>query len=139
MTEDLLTGGCNCGAIRYTVSGPPLAVIACHCTRCRRQSGAAFSVNLIVRASTVAIEGSPDAWEDTDTQSGAPLAREHCGHCGSPIRSVPSAAPKLVALKAGSLDSPEPFAPMMHIWTRSKLPWVDIPEGLPSFEQGPPA
>jgi hypothetical protein len=85
------------------------------------------------------IEGSPSVWRDTDTQSGAPLDREYCGACGSPIRSVSSASPKLVAVKAGTLDDPSRFAPAMHLWTRSKLPWVEIPEGVPSFEQGPPS
>ena len=137
MTDQHLTGGCNCGAIRYVVSAPPLAVVACHCTRCRRQSGATYSVNLIVRASTMTMAGTPDSWLDHDTASGAPLAREHCGRCGSPIRSVPSAAPKFVALKAGTLDEPGSFAPSMHIWTRSKLPWVTIPDGMPTFDEGP--
>lgn len=139
MTETPLTGGCICGAVRYEISAPPLAVVACHCTQCRRQSGGPFSVNLIVRASTMTFHGTPDSWEDRDTSSGAPLARDHCGRCGSPIRSVPSAAPKLVAVKAGTLDAPGPFAPTLHIWTRSRLPWVAIPEGLPSFAEGPPA
>lgn len=138
MTDTLLTGGCNCGAIRFEVSASPLAVIACHCTQCRRQSGAAYSINLIVRASSMEVTGTPDTWQDNDTGSGAPLAREHCGTCGSPIRSVPSAAPKFLALKAGTLDQPGAFAPTMHIWTRSKLPWVTIPDELPTFEEGPP-
>lgn len=138
-TEDILHGGCNCGAVRYRISAAPLAVVACHCTQCRRQSGAAYSVNLVVRANTMIVEGVPASWEDRDTGSGAPLAREHCGRCGSPIRSVPSASPKFVAVKAGTLDDPSAYAPELHIWTRSKLPWVTIPEGLPSFEKDPPS
>lgn len=140
MADDVeLKGGCNCGAVRYTVSAPPLVVAACHCTQCRRQSGAAYSVNLLIRASTMQIEGKLASWDDRGTASGAALAREFCGNCGSPIRSVPSATPKMVALKAGTLDDPSAHAPAIHIWTASKLPWVVIPEGLPTFEQGPPA
>ena len=134
-----LTGGCNCGAIRYTLSAPPLAVVACHCTSCRKQSGAAFSVNLIVRASTMAVEGELTRWTDHDTESGAPLSREFCRSCGSPIRSAPSATPKMLALKAGTLDDADGFAPAMHIWTASKLDWVTIPAELPQFAHGPQA
>lgn len=137
--EGQLTGGCNCRAVRYAIDAPPLAVIACHCTQCRRQSGAAFSVNLIVRASSMHIDGDPAVWNDPDTGSGAPLARQYCAGCGSPIRSVPSASPKFVAVKAGTLDDAASFAPTMHIWTRSKLPWVVVPDALPSFAEGPPA
>ncbi len=131
------TGRCNCGAIRYTLTSPPLAVAACHCTQCRRQSGAAYSVNLIVRATTMEVIGDLASWEDADTESGVPLAREHCGTCGSPIRSVPGASPKLIAIKAGTLDDPSTFVPTMHIWVQSKLPWVAIPDGVPAFPRGP--
>lgn len=140
MTEQgALTGGCNCGAVRYEIAGAPLAVIACHCTSCRRQSGAAFSVNLVVRADKMRVDGALASWMDPDTESGAPIERQFCAQCGSPVRSVPTAAPKMIALKAGTLDAPEVFAPQMHIWTRSALPWVAVPDGLPRFEKGPAA
>lgn len=137
--EIALRGGCLCGAVRYTLAAPPLAVAACHCSRCRRQSGSAYSVNLIVRAQALQIEGELASFEDRETDSGAPLSRDHCARCGSPIRSVPSAAPKLVALKAGTLDDPSSFPPRMHIWTSSKLPWVEVPAGMVQFERGPQA
>jgi hypothetical protein len=137
MSEDAtLAGGCNCGRVRYTLSAPPLAVIACHCTSCRRQSGAAYSVNLVVRTSTMTVEGELARWIDDDTESGQPLAREFCGACGSPIRSAPSATPKMLAVKAGTLDAADAFAPAMHIWTASKLDWVTIPEDMPQFARG---
>ena len=135
--ESATRGRCNCGQVKYALNSPPLAVAACHCTQCRRQSGAAYSINLIVRASSMEVVGELASWQDTDTESGAPLSREHCSTCGSPIRSVPSASPKLVAVKAGTLDDPAPFAPAMHIWTDSKLPWVTIPDGIPTFPRGP--
>lgn len=134
-----LRGGCNCGAVRYEIASPPMMTAACHCTSCRRQSGAAFSVNLIVRASTMTVEGELASWLDPDTESGAPIDRQFCASCGSPIRSVPTAAPKMIAVKAGTLDEPASFAPQMHLWTRSALPWATIPEGLPRFEKGPAA
>lgn len=132
-----LIGGCNCGSVRYEIEGLPLAVAACHCTNCRKQSGAAFSVNVIVRASTMTVKGALAQFLDHDTESGAPVSREFCAGCGSPIRSVPTASPKLIAVKAGTLDAPGDFAPAMHIWTRSALQWVAIPEGVPRFEKGP--
>ena len=132
-----LAGACNCGAVRYTITAPPLSVMACHCTSCRRQSGSAFSVNLIIRTEDMAVEGTMASWEDRDTSSGAPLSREFCGTCGSPIRSVPSVSPQFLAVKAGTLVEPDRFAPSMHIWTSSALPWVVIPADLPRFAQGP--
>jgi hypothetical protein len=85
----------------------------------------------------MAVEGELSLYEDPDTASGAPIERQFCGKCGSPIRSVPSAAPKIIAVKAGSLVHPDSFAPAMHIWTRSALPWVTLPQDLPTYEKDP--
>ena len=140
MTEEASSfeGGCNCGAIRYRVAAAPLAVAACHCTGCRTQSGAAYSVNLVVRSRDFTVTaGDLAEFSDEDTNSGQPVLRRFCGHCGSPIISVPTATPKIVAVKAGTADMPGPFAPTVHIWTRSKLPWVEIPANLPQFETEP--
>lgn len=134
-----LTGGCNCGAIRYSIAEKPLAVIACHCRSCRKQSGAAYSVNLVVLVGSMAVTGNLTAWNDTDTESGKPVAREFCGTCGSPIRSVPASSPGIFSVKAGTLDAPGSFAPMMHVWTESQLDWVVLPAELPSFRKGPSA
>lgn len=139
MGEDTIEGGCNCGRVRYTLASSPLAVAVCHCTRCRRQSGSAYSVNLVMKAKHVQIEGELTAYDDPESDSGMPVRREFCGTCGSPIRSTPTAQPALVAIKAGTLDDPGRFAPGLHIYTCSALPWADIPEALPRFERGPTA
>jgi hypothetical protein len=86
----------------------------------------------------MAVEGELRRFEDRGEDSNQPVVREFCGDCGSPIRSLPAATPKLVAVKAGTLDSPSPFPPTVHIWTCSKLDWVDIPKGVHSFDKGPP-
>ncbi|MBW8811808.1 MAG: GFA family protein [Caulobacterales bacterium] len=133
----MIEGGCNCGAVRYRIEGPPLGVAACHCMRCRRQSGSAYSVNLLVSPAGMTVTGALSVFEDTDTTSGAPVYREFCGSCGSPIRSVLGANPAMVAVKVGTLDDPEPFAPGLHVFTRSKIGWVEIPAGVPQFDTTP--
>lgn len=137
MGEDVIEGGCNCGQVRYTLDSPPLAVAICHCTRCRRQSGSAYSVNLVAKARTVRIEGALAFYNDPESDSGKPVRREFCGTCGSPIRSIPAAQPALVAIKAGTLDNPAAFAPTLQMYTCSALPWVELPESLPRLERGP--
>lgn len=132
-----MEGGCNCGEIRYKIQGEPAVVAACHCTRCRRQSGSMYSVNLVVSTSAFTMEGTPKVFEDRDTTSGAPVLREFCGNCGSPIRSLLGSNPDIIAVKAGTLDDPGPYAPALHVFTRSRVTWVDIPEGTPQFEANP--
>lgn len=133
----MIEGGCNCGAVRYRIEGLPLAVAACHCTRCRRQSGSAFSVNLVVLEAAMTVSGALSSFKDEDTTSGEPVYREFCGTCGSPIRSLLSSPAGLVAVKAGTLDDAGSFAPYLHVFTRSKLAWFDIPASVPQFETNP--
>jgi hypothetical protein len=133
----MIEGGCNCGAIRYRIEGPALGVAACHCTRCRRQSGSAYSVNLLVAQDAMTVDGQMAVFADQDTSSGAPVHREFCGACGSPIRSVITANPGVVAVKVGTLDDPDPFAPGLHVFTRSRIAWVDVPPDTPQFETMP--
>ncbi len=133
MTDANVTGRCNCGSVTWRIAGAPLAVAACHCTNCRAQSGAAYSVNIVARAADVAIAGPIKTFEDLATTSGQPVLRQFCGDCGSPIQSVITANPAIVAIKAGTADEAGSFAPTIHVWTQSKLPWVELPEGVPSF------
>ena len=133
----MIEGGCNCGAIRYRIEGTPLAVAACHCTRCRRQSGSVYSVNLVVPAAAMTMTGEVKVFEDADTTSGQPVYREFCSDCGSPIRSLLGASPGIVAVKVGTLDDPGPHAPGLHVFTRSKIDWVEIAPGVPQFAESP--
>ena len=75
--------------------------------------------------------------EDRETSSGASVMREFCGLCGSPIRSTLMANPDIIAVKAGTADAPDSFAPTIHVWTQSKLAWFQIPAGLPQFARNP--
>lgn len=133
MTENAVTGRCNCRAVTWRIDGAPVAVAACHCTNCRAQSGAAYSVNIVALAHTVSISGPIKTFEDKATSSGKPVLRQFCGECGSPIQSVLTSNAAIVAIKAGTADQPGAYAPTVHVWTDSKLPWVEIPAGVASF------
>ncbi len=132
-----IEGGCNCGAVRYRLTSAPMAVAVCHCANCRRQSGSAFSVNVVVRGDAMHVSGDLTTWEDPDTETGQPVLRQFCATCGSPIRSLSVASPRVAIVKAGTADDPGQFAPAIHVWTSSALPWVEIPAGLPQFPRNP--
>lgn len=131
----MIEGRCNCGAVRYRVAGKPVIVAQCHCRNCQRQSGSAFSVNLMVRQADVTTEGELATYVDTDTRSGNPVYRRFCGTCGSPIFSDLSGGTGMTIVKAGTLDDPTPFVPGVSIWTSTKMPWVGLPEGQRTFEE----
>ncbi|WP_077145588.1 GFA family protein [Sphingopyxis sp. KK2] len=132
-----IEGGCNCGAIRYRLGGDPITVAVCHCANCRRQSGSAFSVNVVVAADAMQMTGDLTTYEDHDTESGQPVLRQFCAACGSPIRSITNSSPQVAIVKAGTADDPARFVPAIHVWTATALPWVDIPANLPQFPRNP--
>ena len=127
------TGGCQCGACRYHVTGAPLRLYACHCTECRAQSASAFGISLIVRVSDFSMtSGTSKIWERPTSGSGR-LACNFCPDCGSRLFHHGSDEPERVSVKGGSLDQAPSLAEAYHIWTDSKLPGVIIPPGAVSY------
>lgn len=129
----MIEGGCNCGKVRYSSQTQPIAVAQCHCRNCQRQSGSAFSVNLLLPATALQILGEPAAYEDTDTESGNAVLRKFCGTCGSPLFSEMRSNPALIIVKAGTLDDPAVFRPSVSVWTDTQMPWVELPTGQTTF------
>ncbi len=129
-----LTGGCLCGAIRYTVDQPISELRACHCTHCQKASGTGASINAMLPASSLTItKGKPKLYEDT-AQSGRTLNRLFCADCGSPIYSQRANAPNLLVLKVGTLDNPVGMKITANIWTNSARAWTYID---PASDQHP--
>jgi hypothetical protein len=133
MTE--LAGGCACGAIRYRVTEKPLIVHACHCRDCQRHTGSAFVVNLWIERKFVAADYSlPKIYRHT-AGTGQPHDIYYCERCGIRLWSHYHAAPgDTLLLRAGTLDDPAAIAPDVHIFARSKLPWLELPAGARAFE-----
>ena len=121
-----LTGGCLCGAVRYTVSIPVTELRACHCTHCQKTSGAAGTVNAIVPSEAFRLtQGTPKRY-DAKADSGRTLYRFFCGDCGSPVYSQRATAPERVVVRAGTFDQPGDMKITANIWTRSARPWAYI-------------
>ena len=128
-------GGCACGAVRYKLTQPPLIVNCCHCRDCQRLTGSAFVVNLWIERRFVETDHSRLSSVMLTAGSGKPHEVFRCPGCGTALWSKYHAAPgDTVLLRAGTLDQPETVTPDVHIFTRSKLPWVVLPPGVPAFE-----
>jgi hypothetical protein len=128
-------GGCSCGALRYRLSGDPLVVHACHCRDCQRLSGSGFVVNIWIEEERVSL--SSGAARSFTLKGGS--GREHevffCAACGAHVWSRYHAAPgRTLFVRAGTLDDPAAFEPDVHIFVRTKLPWVQLPQDVPAFE-----
>ena len=118
-----IEGGCLCGNIRYTGVTEPLATVLCHCINCQKQSGGAYSLNLVMPKGSVDIQGELTTYVDTG-DSGKPLDRNFCGRCGSVITSEPSVMANITVLKAGTLDDASWVRPAMEIYCDSAQPWT---------------
>lgn len=132
-----ITGGCLCGAIRYTSSAEPVMQAVCHCRNCQKQAGSAFSIIIGVPEVALTIEGATTDYQDSG-ESGNPVLRQFCGTCGSPLFSRVASVPGLIFVKAGTLDDIDSFTPQVQVWAKSKQPWVDL-GAVPSFETTPGA
>jgi hypothetical protein len=133
--DDVHEGGCLCGAVRYRVVGPPVAVSICHCSNCQRNSGSAFSLNAIFPKEALTVTGAPKSYIDSG-DTGAGVERTFCGTCGTPIesRSIMSSVAHAV-IKAGTFDDPSGFVPDSEIYCSSALPWVPRGEGRACFDK----
>ena len=130
-----LEGGCACGAIRYTLTNTPMIVHACHCRDCQRLSGGAFALNVWIEKRFVEADHAKLRSVMVPAGSGKPQEIFRCSDCGTAMWSKYHAAPgDTVLLRAGTLDHPEAIKPDVHIFTRSKLPWLELPAGARSFE-----
>ena len=130
-----LEGGCACRSIRYRVTAPPLIVHACHCRDCQRVTGSAFVINIWIERKFVdAGHAVPKSFRLT-AGSGKHHDVFFCDTCGTYVWSRYHIAPgDALFVRAGTLDDPTAVRPDVHIFTRSKLPWVDLPKGVPAFE-----
>jgi hypothetical protein len=133
-----ITGGCLCGAIRYTLSAPITGLRACHCTHCQKSSGTGASVNAVVPGAAFAItQGTPKRYDDK-ADSGRTLCRYFCGDCGSPIYSHREISPERVVVRMGSLDHPPAAKIASNIWTKSARAWSWIDPAAENLPANPP-
>jgi hypothetical protein len=128
-----LEGGCSCGAIRYRLTSEPMFTHCCHCLNCQRQTGSAFVINMLIEADRVRLlAGEPQAVDvPRDDGSTQPIYR--CPDCRVAVYSE-YGRPEVLFVRAGTLDDPSGVVPDVHIYTRSKVPWVTLPQGAPAFD-----
>ena len=132
--SDPKTGGCACGAVRYELTERPLIVHACHCRDCQRVTGGAFVINLWVEARFVKATGAAPASFRLRGGSGKGHDVSFCAACGTYVWSRYHVVPgDCLFVRAGTLDDPAAVTPDVHLFTRTKVPWLALPEGARAF------
>jgi hypothetical protein len=126
-------GGCACGTVRYRLASDPLFVHCCHCLNCQRQTGSAFVINLLIEADRVELLAGEPQPVDVPRDDGSMQRIFRCPTCQVAVYSRYT-RPDVLFVRAGTLDEPTSVAPDVHIFTKSKVDWVTLPDSTPAFE-----
>jgi len=126
-TKPVLTGGCQCGAVRFALSAPPAKVSICHCRMCQKASGAPFaSFADIERTDFAWTRGTPAAF-----RSSSIAMRDFCSQCGTPLSFRRIDGPR-IEIMTGAFDRPDRVVPTLQYGSESRLGWVVGIANLPS-------
>jgi hypothetical protein len=123
------TGGCLCGAVRYSVRGEPVHVGRCHCADCRKESGSAFTVYAQWPVEAFELSGDISSYD----------GRGFCPRCGSRLLNPPDPGDGQIEIRVGTLDdAPFHLKPEVEIWVKRREPWILPVEGAAPYDENPP-
>jgi hypothetical protein len=138
MAELPLTGGCNCGAVRFEIDALLVNASWCHCTRCQRRTGGPASAQARVAPGSFRLlsgEEALRAWKPGDG-----FAKVFCGECGSSLWSQSPDDPEVKSVRLGVFDSDPGVRPEFRQFVAYAAPWEPIPDdGLPRYPERKPA
>jgi hypothetical protein len=132
MNATRLTGGCLCGGVRYEIRGPFLRAGHCHCSRCRRHSGAAVCTQGRLRREDFSLVSGADLVRSYRPAGGS--AKAFCSVCGSSLFGGAWPTGPEVSIRLGTVDGDPRDRPQYHTFVGSKAPWEDILDDLPQYE-----
>jgi len=131
VSSGVAEGGCLCGAVRYRVSGSPVAATLCHCRSCRRASGGTNVACAVFDKSAFEwTRGEPDAYH-----SSPGIDWLHCGKCGSLVGYKRASRPDHMDITTGTLDEPDLYPPTVEIWLEHRIDWETLHPDLPKHQQ----
>jgi hypothetical protein len=129
---EIRTGGCLCGAVKFTVSGNPINVRACHCKDCQRLTGSSYFARAVYSKNLASITGELAEFPSSDD-----LMRKFCPRCGSQIFCERKSRPDTIAISLGSFDHLHGIGPSEHIWVSDKQEWLSLPTTVKQHPEGP--
>jgi len=128
-----LRGSCLCGLVRYEVPDSFEYALYCHCSNCRRATGAAAKPFAAITSDRLVVVSGGD---QLMRYGGGPNHDAHCGRCGSLLYSRVRNGAYLHVTLGTMVDHPS-IRPTAHIFVGSKAPWDAICDGLPQFDEFP--
>jgi hypothetical protein len=137
MEEILITGSCLCGKVAYKIRKPLGIFHYCHCSRCRKFTGSAFSSNLMVAPGAFTWTAGEEFIGRYELESAEEFATTFCKNCGSSLPWL-TKSQRMIVVPAGTLDSDPTITPTQNIFHGSRALWYTEPSALPKHEELPP-
>ena len=131
--EAELDGGCLCGAIRYTLTGPSLFVSQCACRDCQKATGTGHTTIVGIHHSQLALTGTPATYTNAGA-TGGKVTRHFCGTCGGRLYTSGDLPGEVIMVQAGSLDDPSVITPESIIYRKDAAVWDRFDPDLPSHD-----
>ncbi len=125
-----ITGGCMCGAVRYSIDALPVVQRMCWCRLCQQNAAGGPTVSAIFPTEAISVTGEVRHFEVV-ADSGNVMRRAFCPQCGTPLFNRGSRRPEMTVVRVGSLDHPEQFPPHTQIWASRRPAWVDDLPNIP--------
>ena len=130
----MLHGQCHCGGIQFDMPDQVVHSTICHCTDCRKQSGAPLMAWAMVRSDQVVVRGAPKIYASSETGR-----RSFCGACGTGLffKNAILEQMGMMQVRIAALDAPDAIAPKIQVQTAERIGWVASAHELPAFERFP--
>lgn len=132
--DELRTGACLCGAVRFRTHGPVREVVYCHCSQCRRQTGLHYAATDVARERLEVTGEDMVRWYRASDEA----QRGFCGTCGSALFWLSNTSEK-ISVMAGAFDEPSGLVGGYHIFCADKAAFYENDDGLPTYQAGKPA
>ena len=124
-----------CGAVTFEVSAPLAKAVYCHCKRCQRRTGTAFSLSGLTEPGSFAVTQGKDAVRTYQPEDDG-WHKSFCGECGGQLYTTNPENPDLIAVRFGALDQDPGVRPSVHQFVDYAPPWAPVPDdGLPRFPE----
>lgn len=132
-----IRGSCLCGAVAFEMTGTPLIVTHCHCSRCRKARGTAHATNVAVPIDGVRYLRGEEHLTTYRVPEAKYFAHVFCKHCGASMPRLDQER-SIAIVPMGAFDDDPRVRPERHIFVDSRAPWDEITDDLPQFPDRPP-
>jgi hypothetical protein len=121
---DLYKGGCSCGSVRFELADHPLWVLACHCNACKKRTGSAYGVSVVVEKTAVQEFSGATRTFTRIGDTGNEVQYEFCPNCATTLRWHVDILPNRQVFAAGAFDDMRQFTVIAEMYTDDAVPWA---------------